>query len=86
MTGNRRSAGQHLSSRQLLRRVQTLGTRARPARNTTQFDIAAPLPAVVLGELPGLHITTATRWTDRAASPDAGYAASLVRRVAGASD
>ena len=39
-----------------------LGLRVRPARNAALCALAADLPAPVLADLLGLHITTAVRW------------------------
>lgn len=52
-----------LSGKQLMRRLHRLGIRARPVRSTALLDLAAGLPAVVLSKLLGIHIRSATRWT-----------------------
>ncbi|MFC5253564.1 hypothetical protein [Streptomyces nigrescens] len=46
-----------------MRRLHRLGIRARPVRSTALLDLAAGLPAVVLSKLLGIHIRSATRWT-----------------------
>jgi hypothetical protein len=74
------TAGQPISSRQLMRRLQTVDIRSRPARNTTLMDLAAELPAVVLSRLLGIHINSATRWTREAGTPMSDYAAEVSRR------
>lgn len=47
--------GHPISARQLMRRLQKLGIRARHVRNTTLMDLAAQLPASVLADLLGLR-------------------------------
>jgi L-alanine-DL-glutamate epimerase-like enolase superfamily enzyme len=72
--------GLPLTSGHLMLRLQKLGIRARPARNTALFDLAAQIPAVVLSKLLGIHINTATQWTHRTGAPEATYAAEVARR------
>jgi transposase len=43
------------------------------------MDLAAQVPAVVLSELLGIHINTATAWTQQAQT-GAAYAAEVARR------
>jgi hypothetical protein len=71
-----------LTAHRLMERVKQLGIQARPARNTAMLDLAAQLPGVVLSKLLGIHINTATRWTDQAGAPRAAYAAEVARREA----
>lgn len=72
--------GHPISARQLMRRLQKLGIRARHARNTTLMDLAAQLPASVLADLLGLRTTTATCWTQLAGNTRPTYAAEVARR------
>lgn len=72
--------GLPLTAPHLMLRLQKFDIRARPARNTAMLDLAAQLPSVVLSKLLGVHINTATRWTDRAGTPTAPYAAEVARR------
>lgn len=73
--------GRPLSSNQMLRRMKALGIVARSARNTILMELAAEMPAVVLSKLLGISPSTATRWTEYAGAPAAGYAADLARRA-----
>ncbi|KOV84627.1 hypothetical protein ADL03_15125 [Nocardia sp. NRRL S-836] len=72
--------GQHLSARQIMRRLKTLGIRARHARNTALMDLAAQLPASVLADLLNLDTRTATLWNQAAGNTRSDYAAELARR------
>jgi hypothetical protein len=73
-------AGQPMSARHAMRRLQAFDTRARPARNTTLMELAAELPAVVLSRLLGLSINSATKWTRGSTGHRAAYAATVARR------
>lgn len=65
----------------MLRRMKPLDINSRPARNTVLMELAAEIPAVVLSKLLGISPSTATRWTEYAGAPAAGYAANLARRA-----
>lgn len=71
--------GRPINPRTLMIRLQPFGVRARAGRNTTLMDLAAQVPAVVLSELLGIHINTATSWTQQAQT-GAAYAAEIARR------
>ena len=60
-------------------RLRTLGVPPRLARNTALMDLANQLPAPVLAQLLGLHIITATRWTQEAGNNRPSYAAHTAR-------
>src|SRR5439155_9498065 len=75
-------AGQPLSAEQLTHRLNALGVRIRPARNTTLMDLASDVPAVVLSHLLGLDVRTTTDWVRIAGAPGAEYAAEVSRREA----
>ncbi|MFJ2566597.1 hypothetical protein ACIO02_27310 [Streptomyces sp. NPDC087568] len=49
-------------------------------RNSALLDLAAELPAVVLSNLLGIHVHTATAWATEAGNTRPGYAAELARR------
>jgi hypothetical protein len=68
------------SAQHLTRRLDAIGIRARPARNTGLNELAAELPAVVLARPLGLNITSAARWATRAAASNADYAATVASR------
>lgn len=82
--------GAPLSAKQLMRRLQRLGIRTRPARSTTVIDLASQLPAAVLSRLLGLHLHTAANGPPRRTScgpatpptSPAGPAAHAIRRRA----
>lgn len=74
------AAGRPISSKQLMRRLQALGVRGRPARNTALMELASELPAIVISRLLGLHISCATRWTQEAAPSRAEYGAQLATK------
>lgn len=76
-------AGSPLSGKQLMRRLHRLGIRARPVRSTALLDLAAGLPAVVLSKLLGIHIRSATRWTQHSGASRNAYAADFSRRQQG---
>ncbi len=46
----------------LTKQLNALGIRVRPARNSALCSLAGDLPAPVVAELLGVHITTAVRW------------------------
>lgn len=71
--------GRPISPRTLMVRLQSFGVQARAGRNTTLMDLAAQLPAVVLSDLLGIHINTATSWAQQAQT-GATYAAEVARR------
>jgi hypothetical protein len=74
------AVGRPISARQLMRRLNRLGIRARLARNTALMDLAAQLPATVLADLLILRTGTATAWNEAAGNTRSGYAAGLSRR------
>ena len=56
-------------------RLGPYGIDARPARRAAQTQLAAQVPAVVLAEMLGIHITTAVDWVHAAGGDWANYAA-----------
>ncbi|WP_327031730.1 hypothetical protein [Micromonospora ureilytica] len=74
--------GRPLSAARLVQRLLPLGLQARLGRNTALMDLAAQLPAAVLSQLLGLHITTATEWTQEAGNTRPAYAAEVARQTA----
>ncbi|MBX7269580.1 hypothetical protein KIF24_28600 [Micromonospora sp. Llam7] len=74
--------GQPLSAQQLGARLRRLGVPARTSRNTTLMDLAGQLPAAVLSQLLGLHLQTATNWTQEAGNTRPRYAAAVTTRTA----
>lgn len=74
------TAGQPITGETLVRRLNRLGIRARPARNTTLMEFAAELPAAVISRLLGLSTTAAQHWITEAAASRTYYAADLTHR------
>ncbi|WP_331732508.1 hypothetical protein OG592_41850 (plasmid) [Streptomyces avidinii] len=74
------TAGEPITVQPLVQRLNQLGIRARPARNTTLMELAAELPAAVISRLLGLSITSAEHWTAEAAAGRIHYAADLAQR------
>jgi hypothetical protein len=58
-----------------VRRLNALGIHARSNRNTAMLQLAAELPAVVIADLLGIHVGTATRWVHQASGNWTSYAA-----------
>jgi len=61
-----RRHGQHLGAEALTRRLRQHGIEPRQARNQALVTWAAELPAPVLADILGLHVTTAEQWAQRA--------------------
>lgn len=57
-----RSPDGHVSPNRLSHKLMRHGIHARAARNAALLTLAADLPAPVLVDLLGLHVTTAARW------------------------
>ncbi|WP_146167551.1 hypothetical protein [Micromonospora sp. MH33] len=74
--------GQPLSAQQLGARLRRLGVPARVSHNTTLMDLTGQLPAAVLSQLLGLHLQTATNWTQEAGNTRPRYAAAITTRTA----
>ncbi|MCX4869353.1 MULTISPECIES: hypothetical protein [unclassified Streptomyces] len=72
-----------MSNKQLMRRLHRLGIRAKPVRNAALLDLAAELPAFALCRPLGIHIQSATRWTQYSGYSRSTYAAVLSRRQKG---
>ena len=73
--------GHPLSTAQLKVRLARLGIHGRSGRNTALMDLAAKVPPVALARLPGIHISTAGAWAERAGGSPAAYAAQVSRRT-----
>ncbi|WP_405658450.1 hypothetical protein OG379_01550 [Streptomyces sp. NBC_01166] len=61
-------------------RLNRIGIRARPGRNTALMELAGELPAVVLSGLLGIHVSTATLWAQETGNTRPGYTAEVARR------
>jgi len=69
------SPGRHQVANTLGRRLREHGIRSRSTRNTAIITLASDLPAPILADLLGLHITTAERWVGYARRDWAAYLA-----------
>jgi hypothetical protein len=58
-----RQLGQHISATFLGTKLVQYGIQSRATRNAAVLALAEDLPAAVLADLLGLHVTTAERWT-----------------------
>jgi hypothetical protein len=56
------SPGRHQGANTLGRRLREHGIRSRSTRNAAIITLASDLPAPILADLLGLHVTTAERW------------------------
>ncbi|MGQ4516592.1 hypothetical protein [Streptomyces sp. DW26H14] len=65
----------------LMARLNRLGIPTRAGRNTALMELAGELPAVVLSRLLGIHLNTATLWSQEAGNTRPGYAAEVARRA-----
>ncbi|MGW7090812.1 hypothetical protein [Streptomyces sp. NPDC054874] len=73
--------GRPISSPHLTKRLGRLGVPTRAGRATALMDLAGQLPSVVLSQLLGLNINTATLWSQEAGNTRPGYAAEVARRA-----
>lgn len=76
-------AGRHISAARLGVRLTELGFFTRAARATALMELAAELPPIVLSKLLGIHVQTATSWSQAAGNTRPGYAAAVSRRSNG---
>ncbi len=70
-----RIPGQPLHARSLTARLSRHGISARPARNGALIALAADLPAAIMADLLGMHVSTAVRWVTYARRDWAAYLA-----------
>lgn len=70
-----KNAGTHLHPASLMGRMNRLGIIARTSRNTALLHLAWTAAPAVFAHLIGIHITTATRWTELCGSAWNAYAA-----------
>ena len=70
-----RIPGQPVHARSLTTRLNRHGITARPARNGALIALAADLPAAIIADLIGMHVTTAVRWVTYARRDWASYLA-----------
>ena len=72
--------GHHLSPSRLAERLRAIGIRAKEERSTALFALAGELPAALLAQMLGIHITVAVTWQRAAAGDWTNYAAEYARR------
>ncbi len=70
-----RVPGQPIANHALTTRLNRHGISVRPARNGALAALAADLPAAILADLLGMHVTTAVRWVTYARRDWADYLA-----------
>ncbi|MCR8577566.1 hypothetical protein [Streptomyces sp. Isolate_219] len=73
--------GRPMNPARLMRRLNNIGLPTRAGRGTALMDLAGRLPATVLSRLLGIHIQTATAWSQEAGNTRPGYAAEVARRA-----
>jgi hypothetical protein len=72
--------GRPLSASRLAERLRAIGVRAKQERSTALFTLAGQLPAALLTQMLGIHITGAVKWQHAAAGDWTAYAADYARR------
>ena len=72
--------GRPLSASRLAERLRAIGVRAKQERSTALFTLAGELPAALLAQMLGIHITGAVKWQHAAAGDWTTYAADYARR------
>jgi hypothetical protein len=70
-----RHTGRAINALNLANRMRAMGIEPQGVRNTARAQLAASIPAAMLGEILGISPTTATRWTAIASGNWASYAA-----------
>ncbi len=70
-----RVPGQPIANHALTTRLNRHSISVRPARNGALAALAADLPAAILADLLGMHVTTAVRWVTYARRDWADYLA-----------
>ena len=72
--------GRALSAFRMTERLNQLGIHVGQSRSAALFQLATDLPAAVLAEMLGIHITVAVAWQRASAGDWAAYAAEVSRR------
>ncbi|MBC9719627.1 hypothetical protein H9Y04_44885 [Streptomyces sp. TRM66268-LWL] len=73
--------GRPMNPARLMSRLNAIGLPTRAGRGTALMDLAGQLPTTVLSRLLGIHIQTATAWSQEAGNTRPGYAAEVARRA-----
>lgn len=72
--------GQPLTAGRLAERLRAIGVRAGQERSNALFTLAEELPAALLAQMLGIHISAAVKWQRAAAGDWTHYAADYARR------
>ena len=72
--------GRPLSASRLAERLRAIGVRAKQERSTALFTLAGELPAALLAQMLGIHISGAVKWQRASAGDWTTYAADYSRR------
>ena len=75
--------GRPISAYQLGGRLRQLGIHSGQSRSAALFQLATDLPAALLAQMPGIHITVAVAWQRASAGDWMAYAADVSRRGPG---
>jgi len=73
--------GQPISAFQLGERLRQLGIRAGQSRSAVLFQLATDLPAAILVNMLGIHISVAVQWQRASAGDWTACAADVSRRT-----
>ncbi|MQA92860.1 MAG: hypothetical protein GEU90_21995 [Gemmatimonas sp.] len=73
-----RQAGRHQHPSHVQRRLARIGIVCRANRNAALAQLAAEVPASVLADMLGVHVTTAIKWVERVSGNWMTYVASKV--------
>ena len=73
--------GQPISAFQLGERLRQLGIRPGQSRSAALFQLATDLPAAILANMLGIHISVAVQWQRASAGDWTAYAAEVSRRA-----
>jgi hypothetical protein len=74
-----RQAGRHQHPINVQRRLNKIGIECRANRNAALTQLAAEVPAAVLADMLGFHVTTATKWVERAGGNWMNYVANQLQ-------
>ena len=75
--------GRPISAYQLAGRLRQLGIHSGQSRSAALFQLATDLPAALLAQMLGIHITVAVAWQRASAGDWMAYAADVSRRSTG---
>ena len=73
--------GTPISASQLAHRIRAVGVHAGQGRSTAMFALAEQLPAALLAQMLGIHISAAVKWQRASAGDWTTYAADYAERT-----